>query len=56
MLPKSSNNERIKSSFRLIDSNEEELTAVNNTAEGRHYRFVNPKDMLGYDVWPEESS
>src|SRR6187402_3712042 len=56
VLPKSSDATRIKGNFQLIDLDDEEFAVVNKVAEGRHNRFVNPKDMFGYDVWPEESS
>ncbi len=56
VLPKSSDAARIKSNFQLIDLNDNEFALVNKVAEGRHNRFVNPKEMFGYDVWPEESS
>lgn len=56
VLPKSSDVARIKSNVQLIKLTGEEYAVVNKVAEGRHNRFVNPKDMFGYDVWPEESS
>ncbi|KUJ22082.1 Aldo/keto reductase [Mollisia scopiformis] len=56
VLPKSGNAERIKSNFCLVELNEEDFEAVNKIAEGRHCRFVNPKEMFGYDVWSEEST
>lgn len=56
VLPKSSNDERIRSNFQVIELSDQDFEAVNKVAEGRHYRFVNPKDMFGYDVWAEESS
>ena len=56
VLPKSSKDERIRSNFQLIELNNEEFEEVNKVAKGRHYRFVNPKEMFGYDVWAEESS
>lgn len=52
VLPKSGNRDRIRSNFCLVELNEEDFDAVNRVAEGRHFRFVNPKDMFGYDVWP----
>ncbi|KAL2075631.1 hypothetical protein VTL71DRAFT_574 [Oculimacula yallundae] len=55
VLPKSSDAKRIKSNFQVIDLSEEDMAAVNKVAEGRHTRFVNIKDICGYDVWPEES-
>ncbi|KAH7419260.1 putative alcohol dehydrogenase [Cadophora sp. MPI-SDFR-AT-0126] len=56
VLPKSSDAARIKSNFQLVELSDEDFAVVNKVAEGRHTRFVNPKDMFGYDVWPEESS
>lgn len=56
VLPKSSNDERIRSNFQVIELSDQDFEAVNKVAEGRLYRFVNPKDMFGYDVWAEESS
>ena len=56
VLPKSANEARIRINFHIIDLSEEELRSVSKAAEGRHNRFVNPKVMFGYDVWPEESS
>ncbi|PMD59135.1 Aldo/keto reductase [Hyaloscypha bicolor E] len=54
--PKSANEARIRSNFVVVDLSEEELGTICKAAEGRHYRFVNPKVTSGYDVWPEESS
>jgi diketogulonate reductase-like aldo/keto reductase len=56
VLPKSETPSRIKSNFQLVELNEEEFGSVNKVAEGRHCRFVNPRDMFGYDVWPEEGA
>jgi diketogulonate reductase-like aldo/keto reductase len=53
--PKSANEARIRSNFGVVDLSEE-LGTISKAAEGRHYRFVNPKVTFGYDVWPEESS
>jgi diketogulonate reductase-like aldo/keto reductase len=55
VLPKSSNESRIKSNANLVTLSEEDFAAVNKVAEGRWTRFVNMKDTFGYDVWPEES-
>lgn len=55
VLPKSSNEGRIKSNAQLITLTEEEFAAVNKVAEKRHTRFVNMKHVFGYDVWPEEA-
>lgn len=55
VLPKSGNPERIRSNFCLVELNEEDFDAVNKVAEGRHCRFVNPKEMFGYDVWPGDT-
>lgn len=56
VLPKSQNEDRVRSNFNLIELNEVDF-AVLNRAEGRRgYRFVSCKDLnFGYDVWPEES-
>ncbi|KAE9376593.1 putative alcohol dehydrogenase [Stipitochalara longipes BDJ] len=55
VLPKSSNENRIKGNAKLVTLSEEDFQAVNKVAEGRWTRFVNMKDTFGYDVWPEES-
>jgi diketogulonate reductase-like aldo/keto reductase len=55
VLPKSSNEDHIRSNARLITLNREDFEAVNMVAEGRQNRFVNMKDTFGYDVWPEEA-
>ncbi|KAI1004842.1 Glycerol 2-dehydrogenase (NADP(+)) [Podosphaera aphanis] len=55
VLPKSSNEERIKSNIQLVTLSKEEFEAVNKVANGRCSRFVNMKDTFGYDVWPEDS-
>lgn len=54
MLPKSSNESRIKGNAKLVQLSQEDMAAVNKVAEGRWSRFVNMKDTFGYDVWPEE--
>ncbi|KAG0648715.1 Glycerol 2-dehydrogenase (NADP(+)) [Hyphodiscus hymeniophilus] len=56
VLPKSSMDKRIKSNFQLIELSDEEFEKMNNVADGRHYRFVNPKNMAGYDVWGGEAT
>jgi diketogulonate reductase-like aldo/keto reductase len=55
VLPKSSNESRIKGNANLVTLSEEDFAAVNKVSEGRWTRFVNMKDTFGYDVWPEES-
>ncbi|KUJ07539.1 aldehyde reductase I [Mollisia scopiformis] len=55
VLPKSSNEGRIKGNAKLVELNEEDFEAVDKVASGRWSRFVNMKDTFGYDVWPEES-
>lgn len=55
VLPKSSNESRIKGNANLVQLSQEDMAAVNKVAEGRWSRFVNMKDTFGYDVWPEES-
>jgi hypothetical protein len=37
----------------LLDA---DFEAVNKVAEGRHSRFVNMKDTVGYGVWLTESA
>lgn len=54
VLPKSSNESRIKGNAQLVELSEEDFAAVNKVAEGRWTRFVNMKDTFGYNVWPEE--
>ena len=54
VLPKSSNEGRIKSNAQLIKLSDEDFEAVNKVAENRKTRFVNMKDTFGYNVWPEE--
>ncbi|KFY40441.1 hypothetical protein V495_05426 [Pseudogymnoascus sp. VKM F-4514 (FW-929)] len=54
VLPKSSNEGRIKSNAQLIKLSDEDFEAVNKVADSRHTRFVNMKDTFGYNVWPEE--
>lgn len=56
VLPKSSNDERIRSNFQVIELTDEDFEEVNKVAKERHCRFVNPKDMFGYDVWADDSS
>lgn len=53
VLPKSSNESRIKSNVQLVTLSDEDFAAVNKVADGRATRFVNMKDTFGYDVWPE---
>lgn len=55
VLPKSSNESRIRGNAGLVQLSEEDFEAVNKVAEGRWTRFVNMKDTFGFDVWPEES-
>lgn len=55
VLPKSSNEVRIKGNAKLVKLSEEDFEAVNKVAEGRWTRFVNMKDTFGFDVWPEEA-
>jgi len=55
VLPKSSNEGRIRSNAQLIALSDEDFNAINKVAEGRCSRFVNMKDTFGYDVWPEET-
>ncbi|KAL6706555.1 Glycerol 2-dehydrogenase (NADP(+)) [Coniothyrium glycines] len=55
VLPKSSTPKRIESNFLVPELSKEDFEAVEEVAKGRHTRFVNMKDLFGYDVWPEES-
>lgn len=55
VLPKSSNEGRIRSNAVLVDLSEAEFEAVNAVAQGRKTRFVNMKQVFGYDVWPDEA-
>ena len=55
VLPKSSNEGRIKGNAKLVALSNEDFEAIDKVAEGRWTRFVNMKDTFGYDVWPEES-
>jgi diketogulonate reductase-like aldo/keto reductase len=55
VLPKSSNESRIKGNAKLVRLSQEDMAAVDKVAEGRWSRFVNMKDTFGYDVWPEEN-
>ncbi|CZR61758.1 probable reductase [Phialocephala subalpina] len=56
VLPKSSNEGRIKGNAKLVELSQEDFDAVNKVASGRWSRFVNMKDTFGYDVWPEEAT
>lgn len=55
VLPKSSNEGRIKGNAVLVELSDGDFEEVNRVAEGRWSRFVNMKDTFGWDVWPEES-
>jgi diketogulonate reductase-like aldo/keto reductase len=46
VLPKSSNESRIKSNAKLVTLSDEDFAAVNKVAEGRWTRFVNMKDTF----------
>lgn len=56
VLPKSSTPKRIESNFQIPILSKEDFEAVEEVAKGRHTRFVNMKDVFGFDVWPEESN
>lgn len=56
VLPKSSTPKRIESNFQIPELSKEDFEAVEQVAKGRHTRFVNMKDIFGFDVWPEESN
>lgn len=55
VLPKSSTPKRIESNFQIPELSKEDFDAVEAVAKGRHTRFVNMKDVFGYNVWPEET-
>ena len=55
VLPKSSNEERIRGNAQLVELSEEDFEGVNRVSKGRTCRFVDLKDVFGYDVWPEKS-
>ncbi|KAI9050862.1 hypothetical protein LZ554_004980 [Drepanopeziza brunnea f. sp. 'monogermtubi'] len=54
VLPKSSNESRIKGNAQLVTLTDADFEKVNKIAEGRSTRFVNMKETFGYDVWPEQ--
>ena len=54
VLPKSSNEGRIRGNAKLVELSEQDFADVSKVAEGRWTRFVNMKGTFGYDVWPEE--
>ncbi|KAK5630943.1 hypothetical protein RRF57_006658 [Xylaria bambusicola] len=54
VLPKSSTPSRIESNAQIPELSDADFEAVEEVAKGRHTRFVNMKDVFGYDVWPEE--
>ncbi|TVY49164.1 Glycerol 2-dehydrogenase (NADP(+)) [Lachnellula occidentalis] len=56
VIPKSANAARVKSNFELVELSDEEFEAVNKVTEGKHERFVNPKDIFGFDPFPGEES
>ncbi|KAI0188400.1 NADP-dependent oxidoreductase domain-containing protein [Astrocystis sublimbata] len=56
VLPKSSTPSRIESNAQVPQLSDEDYEAVQAVAKGRHARFVNMKDVFGYNVWPEESN
>jgi diketogulonate reductase-like aldo/keto reductase len=56
VLPKSSTPSRIESNALIPKLSDEDFEAVQRVAEGRHTRFVNMKDVFGYDLWPEEKT
>ncbi|KAH8811965.1 putative alcohol dehydrogenase [Xylogone sp. PMI_703] len=53
VIPKSSNEERIRNNIDLVDLSDETFAAVNNVAKGKHIRFVELVDFFGYNVWKE---
>ncbi|GAP84063.1 putative glycerol dehydrogenase protein [Rosellinia necatrix] len=55
VLPKSSTPSRIESNAQIRELSDADFEAVQQVARGRHTRFVNMKDVFGYDVWPEEA-
>jgi len=56
VLPKSSNEGRIRGNANLVTLSDADFEEVNKVAEGRWSRFVNMKDTFGYNVWPEEEA
>ncbi|KAI1168901.1 NADP-dependent oxidoreductase domain-containing protein [Nemania serpens] len=55
VLPKSSTPSRIESNAQVPELSDADFDAVQAVAKGRHTRFVNMKDVFGYDVWPDEA-
>ncbi|KAI1169612.1 NADP-dependent oxidoreductase domain-containing protein [Nemania sp. FL0916] len=55
VLPKSSTPSRIESNAQVPELSDEDFEAVQQVADGRHTRFVNMKDVFGYDVWSDEA-
>ncbi|KAI2608966.1 Aldo/keto reductase [Hypoxylon fragiforme] len=55
VLPKSSTPSRIESNFQVPQLSDEDFEAVQAVAKGRHTRFVDYKDVFGYDLWPNGS-
>ncbi|KAG9235872.1 putative alcohol dehydrogenase [Amylocarpus encephaloides] len=57
VLPKSSNPERLRANFEVLELSETEFEQVNGIAnrlgekDGKGLRFVNPKGMFGLDNW-----
>ncbi|RWA03240.1 hypothetical protein EKO27_g11866 [Xylaria grammica] len=56
VLPKSSTPSRIESNAQVPELSDADFEAVQQVAKGRHTRFVNMKDVFGYDVWPAETT
>lgn len=54
VLPKSSDEGRIKSNGTLVELSEEEFASINKVAEARNTRFVDMKDTFGWDVFGSE--
>ncbi|KAI1824714.1 NADP-dependent oxidoreductase domain-containing protein [Xylaria intraflava] len=55
VLPKSSTPSRIASNIQVPEISDEDFEAIQQVAKGRHSRFVNMKNVFGYDLWPEEA-
>lgn len=55
MLPKSSDDGRIRKNFELVELTDADFEAVNKVASRKSIRFVDLKETFGYDIWPEES-
>ena len=55
VLPKSSDDERIRRNSDVVELTDGDFEAVNRIASRKPIRFVNLRETFGYDVWPEDS-